>query len=119
MLLGRLVYPSRHHKCKVMLYVVKLILLIGVLVVTHVDAQESVIYGSVSGANGEALIGATIQINDSIGTITNSFGEFSIDVDNRQYTYPVAFKIRFRFLGYESSDTIIMYQGQNVFLPKT
>ncbi len=53
--------------------------------------------------NGENLIGATVQVDDShIGNITNAYGFYSITLPSGRY------RLRFSYVGYESQEIAVV-----------
>lgn len=74
-----------------------------------INAQERILTGLVKSADGEELIGVTVQVEDatSRGTITDYNGRFSIKVSNGSI-------ISFSYIGYETQ--VIKINNQSTLL---
>jgi hypothetical protein len=82
-----------------------IIYLLTFFIITGVIAQEkAVLSGYIRDeATGEDLIGATIFVNElsNTGTITNSYGYYSISLPKGTYS------VQFQFIGYESQNILV------------
>lgn len=75
---------------------------IGLFLSDTVEEQVAAITGTVTGPDGEALIGATVQIKGtSVGTVTDADGKYSINAPDEATT------LVFSYTGYETTEVAI------------
>jgi outer membrane receptor protein involved in Fe transport len=68
-----------------------------------IKAQEAEVIGKITDAEGEPLVGATVQVIGSvIGAFTNLEGHYSLEVP------PGRIRLLYTYIGYENFDTTIM-----------
>ncbi|WP_258102118.1 TonB-dependent receptor [Marinoscillum pacificum] len=82
------------------------------LSIVRLTAQEQVTIGGYvrDESNGEALIGATVYVNEiSNGTITNVYGYYAITLPKGEYS------ISYRYVGYEAKSHTVELQSNSQF----
>jgi outer membrane receptor protein involved in Fe transport len=78
------------------------LLLLLVSSMLTVYAQEAEVIGKVTDAEGEPLIGATVQVIGSVvGTVTDLDGHYHLDVP------PGRIRLLYTYIGYENFDTML------------
>ncbi len=79
-----------------------------VILFVHLSAQKHTIFGYIKDkASGESLIGAAISVNDkSIGTISNNYGFYSIDLPAGKQ------RIKCSYIGYQIFNQEIELQSE-------
>jgi hypothetical protein len=77
--------------------------------VTNLSAQTTSVFGTITDENGEALIGATVMLQESqgIGTITDIEGKYNLEVD-----YPTPFTLVASYTGFSSFKILVEKSGQ-------
>ncbi len=87
--------------------------LVLLLFTSFVTNAQNKIFGKVTNVNGEPEIGVNIillsdNFNSTLGTTTSTFGDYSLDVGNRNTV-----TIRFSSIGFETVDKVVSFFDSN------
>lgn len=97
------------------IYIFSIVIIIFTCITPDVNAQRIELFGTVSNSNNEYLEGATIEVNGDGGTTTDSLGRYSFELDMTEYSSNNKLSLSFRYLGYETLDTILLSQGDAIY----